>query len=362
MKFITDHKNLEYFTTTKLLNRRQARWSEFLSRFYFRIVYRPGKQGAKPDALTRRSEELPEEGDERLLHQSQVVLKKHNLDGVPPLPPAEIVLPPAPPATPDPPVKKAVRFLAQSNREITPARPQWDDELSALIDSGYVEDPIPLSALKALEEGVPRHPLLTLAECENREGYLYYGNRLYVPDLPEPKAKLLEACHASPVAGHPGISRTYEILDREYYWPQMLCYVKRWVTNCHQCRRAKPSREARQGLLKPLPVPERSCKDLSVDFITHLPASRGCDAIMVVVDRLTKMRHFMACKGTCDSEETAHLFIKNVWKLHGLPTTVLAVLRLIAWTASGRPIGPDPNPGSCLPELVYEDSWFVRSV
>ncbi|KAJ8519009.1 hypothetical protein ONZ45_g4010 [Pleurotus djamor] len=50
----TDHKNLEYFTTTKILTRRQARWSEFLSQFNFTIHYRPGRLGAKPDALTRR--------------------------------------------------------------------------------------------------------------------------------------------------------------------------------------------------------------------------------------------------------------------------------------------------------------------
>jgi hypothetical protein len=54
--------------TTKMLNRRQARWSEFLSRYNFRIIYRPGKQGEKPDTLTRRSEDLPKEGDERLQH------------------------------------------------------------------------------------------------------------------------------------------------------------------------------------------------------------------------------------------------------------------------------------------------------
>ncbi|RKK12564.1 hypothetical protein BFJ66_g18292, partial [Fusarium oxysporum f. sp. cepae] len=84
IRVITDHKNLEYFTTTKLLNRRQARWSEFLSRFNFQITYRPGKQGVKPDALTRRSEDLPKEGDERLAHQSQVVLKKENWQ-LPPL-------------------------------------------------------------------------------------------------------------------------------------------------------------------------------------------------------------------------------------------------------------------------------------
>ena len=65
--------------STKLLNRRQARWSEFLSRFNFQIEYRPGKANGKPDALTRRSGDLPREGDERLLHQSQTIIKTHNL-------------------------------------------------------------------------------------------------------------------------------------------------------------------------------------------------------------------------------------------------------------------------------------------
>jgi len=60
---LRDHKNLEYFTTTKLLNRRQVRWAQFLSQFNFKIVYRPGKAGAKPDSLTRRSGDLPKEGD-----------------------------------------------------------------------------------------------------------------------------------------------------------------------------------------------------------------------------------------------------------------------------------------------------------
>jgi hypothetical protein len=66
--------------TTKLLNRRQARWYELLSRFDFIIQFRPGKQGAKPDALARRSGYLPKEGDEQLMHQSPVVLKRKNLD------------------------------------------------------------------------------------------------------------------------------------------------------------------------------------------------------------------------------------------------------------------------------------------
>lgn len=63
----------------KLLNRRQTRWAEFLSRFNFKIQYRPGKVGGKPDALTRRSAGLPADGDDRLLHMERAVLKSHNL-------------------------------------------------------------------------------------------------------------------------------------------------------------------------------------------------------------------------------------------------------------------------------------------
>ena len=66
--------------STKQLSHCQAWWSEFLSRFNFKIVYRPGKQGAKPDALTRWSEDLSKGEDVHLQQQSQVVLKPHNLE------------------------------------------------------------------------------------------------------------------------------------------------------------------------------------------------------------------------------------------------------------------------------------------
>lgn len=77
---LSDHHTVEYFMSTELLTRHQARRFEFLSCFEFQIPYRHGKQRAKPDALTRRSVDLPKAGNERLLHQSQVVLKKENLD------------------------------------------------------------------------------------------------------------------------------------------------------------------------------------------------------------------------------------------------------------------------------------------
>ena len=78
---LTDHRNLEYFMTTKQLTRRQVRWSEFLSQFDYICSWRPGKQSIKPDALTRRSQDLPSNpSDPRTLFQQQALLKPNNLN------------------------------------------------------------------------------------------------------------------------------------------------------------------------------------------------------------------------------------------------------------------------------------------
>ncbi|KAI0992440.1 hypothetical protein K3495_g15745, partial [Podosphaera aphanis] len=69
---LTDHKNLEYFTTTKKLNRRQARWNELLSEYDFKIVFRPGKSSGKPDALTRISSDKPSTNEDTIKSMSQL--------------------------------------------------------------------------------------------------------------------------------------------------------------------------------------------------------------------------------------------------------------------------------------------------
>ena len=80
VKILTDHKNLTYFMSTKQFFRRQVRWSEFLSRFNFVIQYRFGKLGAKPDALTRKSEIFFLKKNDRFQQMIQTILKSHNLN------------------------------------------------------------------------------------------------------------------------------------------------------------------------------------------------------------------------------------------------------------------------------------------
>jgi len=74
IKIITDHKNLEWFLTTKQLTRRQARWAEFIADFDLIIVYRPGKESGKPDALSRRPDHEPQETQER---EHRIFTEKH---------------------------------------------------------------------------------------------------------------------------------------------------------------------------------------------------------------------------------------------------------------------------------------------
>jgi hypothetical protein len=77
IQVFSDHQNLEYFTTTKVLNRRQARWAQELAGIDFKVYYRPGSQNGKPDALSRRSEYRPEKGGSENQPITTVLHQKH---------------------------------------------------------------------------------------------------------------------------------------------------------------------------------------------------------------------------------------------------------------------------------------------
>jgi len=81
IQVFTDHHNLEYFTTTKVLNRRQASWAEQLAGINFRNYYRPGTQNGKPDELSRRPEYRPEKGGVENQPITTVLKKEHLEEG-----------------------------------------------------------------------------------------------------------------------------------------------------------------------------------------------------------------------------------------------------------------------------------------
>lgn len=107
----------------------------------------------------------------------------------------------------------------------------------------------------------------------------------------------------------------------------MKATIKQFIRNCHVCKRAKAPRDGYSGLLNPIPIPDRPWTDISMDFVTGLPESKVNNAILMVVDRFSKMHHYISCNASDEgttAEETARMLIDHVWKLHGLPTTIIS--------------------------------------
>lgn len=311
---LTDHRNLEYFMTTKQLTRRQVRWSEFLAQFDFIIRYRPGPQGTKPDALTRRSQDLPSSKDDpRTTYQTHALLKRTNLDAH---------------------IKDELHVApAVVEQEIEPT----DHKISRLLDAGYAVDKFwkKIKAEMTKPEGIPHSKEIPLSECEIIDNRLVFRDRIYVPEG-ELRLLLTQLAHDSCESGHPGKNKLYTLLNRYYWWPRMSSDTSAYALHCHDCRRNNVNRSRYQGTLKPLPLPLARWKDISVDFIGPLPKdegplshlkwhnSEGFSMIMVIVDRLTKMRHYIPCRENMSTKDQAFLFIRDVWKLHGLPESIVS--------------------------------------
>lgn len=274
----SDHKMLEYFLKTKILTQREARWVLELSEYFFEIHYKKGTDNLKADALSRKPGDKPKEGGEI----PQSVLKIEHF--------AECSL-----ITSDGTLLKEIATAQANDKTVK--------DLVALLQSNSV----PAEMQRATQDFRIEAELLT------------YRHLIYVPDNNELKRKILESRHDSKTAGHNGIEKTTELVTREFYWRSLKQYVQHYISGCDLCQRTKPKTEILRAPLNPLGVPLKPWESITYDLITGLPDNQGFDSILVVVDRLTKMAHFIECHTTLDAMGTAKLFIKHIWSKHGLP-------------------------------------------
>ncbi|GMI67905.1 hypothetical protein HRI_000459800 [Hibiscus trionum] len=181
---------------------------------------------------------------------------------------------------------------------------QVDDKLKKLI--------------KTKEEEPDKHPKYQWdGELLKRKGKLVVGS---VSDV---KKELLNFFHNSMVGGHSGVTATIQRISAVLYWKGMKKDVKGWVRDCLTCQRNKGDKHHPRGLLQPLPIPETLWSSIGMDFIEGLPKSGRVNCILVVVDRLTKYSHFLGLIHPFTAKDVAQAFLKNVFKLHGLPSNIV---------------------------------------
>jgi len=138
------------------------------------------------------------------------------------------------------------------------------------------------------------------------------------------RAEVIRLHHDTPVGGHGGQWKMAELVTRNFWWPGVTREVKRYVEGCDACQRNKNRTQPLAGKLMPNLIPEKAWSHISADFITKLPLAQGYDAILVVVDRFTKMAHFVPTTERTSTEGLARLFRDNIWKLHGLPDSIVS--------------------------------------
>jgi len=186
----TDHKNLEYFITTKLLNRRQGRWAEILSEFDFKIIYRPGARNGKADALSRRVD-LELEGGGEKQDLTIRMFKSGQLD----LGTDEETL-----------VTRHIMAVKASQTEES----KWSKEI---LEAG-LQDNTWLGIRNSLKMG---KDYAGLEHYGLEDDMVTYERRLYIPDNNSLKLKVTYQCHNAKVAAHFGLDKTLELMKRNYY-------------------------------------------------------------------------------------------------------------------------------------------------
>ena len=255
------------------LNHRQARWAQYLSWFKFKWLHEAGATMGKADALSWREDHAVE-------------IEKDN-----------------------------TRVLVIPSEQISSVT-----EVHIATDADIIIDTI-----KDVLFDLKEPDLILLWKQYILKDHIFYDEKgkIYIPNDQALHLDIVKLHHYTLVAGHPGREKTLELVQRSYTWPGMSMFIKEYTNKCERCAQMKPCNLAPPGKLHPLELPDIPWTEVTVDFTTDLPLSNGLNSILIVVDCFLKEVEFISCNKTTMALDTARLYLHNVWKNHGLPSSIV---------------------------------------
>ena len=303
---LSDHRSLQHLNTQPNLSDRQARWVEKLSDFEFRIEYIKGNLNRVADELSRRADYEAEASAEKLSESESN--RSH-----------------------EPPRVKLVQQTEAGNTVTTTNDEKGEDGVQPLWQVRM--DGFPL--LDEIQEAARRDAVYqqTLARPQPRDDGLTVGEGLlwtcegllYIPTDPPLQQLLIRHVHDSPTGGHMGLAKTMARLTSTCWWPGMKAMIADYVRGCVTCAATKPSLHRPAGMLRPLPIPDKPWRVITIDFVGPLPRTADYfNYVLVVQDKFSKMAHFIPTTTNVTAEGTATLLLENVVRLHGLPEAIIS--------------------------------------
>jgi hypothetical protein len=280
-----DHKNFKYIFTQKDLNLRQCRWLELIKDYDLEIHYHPGKVNLVADALSRKE------------HVHSAIVAQ----------------------LPDEIVEDFRRLILGIVAHTEGVTIDVEPTLELEIRKGQIGDAKIQEIKDLITEG--RGPEFT----KDEQGTVWFKDRICVPEIDSLRETILKEAHDSDYSIHPGSTKMYQDLKQKYWWYGLKRDVAAHVAMCDVCQRVKAEHQRPAGLLHPLKVPEWKWEEIGMDFITGLPRTqKGYDSIWVIVDRLTKVAHFILVKTTYKGSQLAELYMARIVCLHGVPKKVVS--------------------------------------
>ena len=162
-------------------------------------------------------------------------------------------------------------------------------------------------------------PEVYLKSLRVENGLLIKGHWLWVADEGQLQLEVIKKAHNQLAVSHSGMKRILEMAWCHYYWPGMKEIIQQFIHNCHVCKQIKIALDTYYGLLQPLLVPEQAWTNTTIDFVVGLPKCKAYgqiyDAILMVIDRLSKERHYISCSEKdkrTSVKVTADLFLQDV--------------------------------------------------